>query len=105
MLNIERTIVGGGALDEPTIDADLPLLSGIRVNNAPLAGFSPTVFDYIVTLPPTATEVPDVRPHGTGHVVDVLPASHPNGKTVLIVRSRRDPTKSVRYNVRFVTTP
>jgi hypothetical protein len=36
-------------------------------------------------------------------MVDILPASHPNGRTVLIVRSRLDPATSVRYNVRFVT--
>ena len=103
LANIERTPVGGGALDAPTADDDLPLLDGIKVDNHELQGFSPTVFEYVMTLPAGTVKVPDVRPHDYRHMVDILPASHPNGRTVLIVRSRRDPAKSVRYNVRFVT--
>lgn len=105
VVNIERTPVGGGALDLPAVEADLPLLKGLRVNHTPLAGFSPTIFDYVVTLPAGTTDVPDVRPHDARHLVEILPASDTNGRTVLIVRSRRDATKSVRYNVRFVTVP
>jgi hypothetical protein len=59
----------------------------------------------VVTLPGGSTIVPDVRPQDNRHLVEVLPASHPNGRTVLIVRSRLDATKSVRYNIRFVTAP
>jgi len=104
LVNIERTPVGGGALDVPNYDdEDLPLLKGIKVDNHALDGFSPTVFDYVLILPAGTTDVPDVRPHDNRHLVEILPASHPNGRVVLIVRSRRDPTKSVRYNVRLVT--
>jgi hypothetical protein len=105
LLNIERTPVGGGSLDQPTIDEGLPLLDGIRVDNRPLKEFSPTVFDYVVALDAGATAAPEVRPDDSRHLVEVLPASHPNGKTVLIVRSRTDPAKSVRYNVTFTTEP
>jgi hypothetical protein len=105
VMNIERTPVGSGALDVPTIEEDLPLLNGISVDNLPLEDFSPTIFDYVVTLPAGTTAGPDVRPHDQRHLVEYLPASHPNGKSVLIVRSRRDLTKSVRYTIRFVTTP
>jgi F5/8 type C domain/Bacterial Ig-like domain (group 2) len=103
LANIERTPVGGGALDAPLADDNLPLLEGIKVENHQLEGFSPTVFDYVLTLPAGTTDVPDVRPHDRRHFVDVIPARHPNGRTILIVRSRRDPAKSVRYNVRFMT--
>jgi hypothetical protein len=47
--------------------------------------------------------VPDVRPHDEKHLVEILPASHPNGRTVLIVTSRTDRTRSVRYIIRFST--
>jgi hypothetical protein len=105
LLNIERTPVGGGSLDQPAIDEGLPLLDGIRVDNRPLKEFSPTVFDYVVALDAGATAAPEVRPDDSRHLVEVLPASHPNGKTVLIVRSRTDPAKSVRYNITFTTGP
>jgi hypothetical protein len=105
LTNIERTPVGGGALDLPVVDEGLPLLDGIKVDNRPLKGFSAIVFEYVVTLPGGSTTVPDVRPQDNRHLVEVLPASHPNGRTVLIVRSRLDATKSVRYNIRFVTAP
>jgi hypothetical protein len=84
-------------------DDDLPLLKGLKVDNQELQGFSPTVFDYVLALSAGTIAVPDVRPHDYRHNVEILPASQPNGRTVLIVRSRLDPTKSVRYNVRFVT--
>jgi hypothetical protein len=103
LTNIERTPVGGGALDQPMTDEGLPLLDGISIDNRPLKEFSPTIFDYVVTLNGAATDVPDVRPHDERHLVEILPASHPDGRTVLIVRSRTDPTKSVRYNIRFTT--
>ena len=103
--NIERTPVGGGALDVPAIDDDLPLLKGIKVNNHHLEGFSETTFEYVVTLPAGTTEVPDVRPHDYRHLVEYWPASHPNGKSVLILRDRHEPAKSVRYTIRFVTAP
>jgi len=101
LLNIEGTPVGGGTLDQPTLDEGLPLLDGIKIDNRRLQAFSPTTFDYVVTLAAGATEVPDVRPHDEKHLVEIVPASHPNGRTVLIVRSRADPSKSVRYSVRF----
>ena len=105
LMNIERTPVGGGSLDVPTVDEDLPLLKGIKVNNLPLDGFSPTVFDYVVALPAGTTEAPDVRPHDYRHLVEAQPASHPNGRSILILKSRQDPAKSVRYTIRFVTAP
>jgi hypothetical protein len=103
--NIERTPVGGGALDVPTIEPDLPLLKGIKVDNHHLEGFSETTFDYVITLPAGTTTVPDVRPHDYRHLTEYWPASHPNGKSVLILRDRHDPTKSVRYTIRFVVAP
>jgi hypothetical protein len=103
--NIERTLVGGGALDVPTIEADLPLTKDIKIDNRKLDGFSPTVFDYVVTLPAGTTAVPEVRPNDYRHIVEYWPASQPNGKAVLILRDRQDPTKSVRYTIRFVTAP
>jgi hypothetical protein len=75
----------------------------IKADDHELQAFSPTVFEYVLALPAGTAEVPDVRLHDYRHMVDILPASHPNGRTVLIVRSRLDPTKSVRCNVRFVT--
>lgn len=105
VLNTERRPVGGGALDVPTIEADLPLLKGIKVDNHHLEGFSETTFDYVITLPAGTTTVPDVRPHDYRHLTEYWPASHPNGKSVLILRDRHDPTKSVRYTIRFVTAP
>lgn len=105
LLNIERTPVGGGSLDQPGNEEGLPLLGGIRIDNRPLKEFSPMVFDYVVVLNAGAAAAPEVQAHDSRHVVEVLPASHPNGKTVLIVRSRTDPAKSVRYNVRFTTEP
>jgi hypothetical protein len=105
VMNIEQTPVGGGALDMPTIEENLPLLEGIRIDNRPLPGFSPTVFDYVVALPAEAAAVPDVRAHDERHLIEYVPASHPDGKTVLIVRSRSDSTKSVRYTLRFITEP
>lgn len=103
--NIERTPVGGGALDVPTLAEDLPLLKGIKVGHRGLEGFSPTVFDYVVTLPAGTTRAPSVKAHDHRHSVQHIQASHPNGKAVLIVRERRDPAKSVRYTIRFVTVP
>jgi hypothetical protein len=103
LTNIERTSVGGGSLDQPTPDDGLPLLNGIKIDNQPLTAFSPTIFDYVVTLDAGTTNAPDVRPQDGRHLVEILPASHPNGRTVLIVRSRTDPTKSVRYSIRFTT--
>jgi F5/8 type C domain-containing protein len=100
---IKRTTVGGGALDTPRLESDLPLTKGIKINNHALAGFSPTVFEYVVTLPAGTTEVPDVRPHDHRHRYETLPASHVNGKTVLILWDKRDASKSVRYTIRFVT--
>jgi F5/8 type C domain len=100
---IERTTVGGGALDTPRVESDLPLTKGIKINNHALAGFSPTVFAYTVTLPAGTTQVPDVRPHDSRHRYETLPASHVNGKTVLILWDKRDASKSVRYTIRFVT--
>ena len=105
VMNIERTPVGGGTLDVPAIEAGLPLLKGIKVDNHHLEGFSETTFDYVVTLPAGTTTVPDVRPHDYRHLTEIWPASHPNGKSVLILRDRHDPTKSVRYTVRFVIAP
>jgi hypothetical protein len=101
--NIARTPVGGGPLDVPRVEADLPLTKGIKVSNKWLAGFSPTTFDYIVELPPGTPDVPDVRPHDHRHLVEIRPASHPNGQTILILRDRHDPSRSVRYTVRFKT--
>ena len=105
VMNIERTPVGGGTLDVPAIEAGLPLLKGIKVDNHHLEGFSETTFDYIVTLPAGTTTVPDVRPHDYRHLTEIRPASHPNGKSVVILRDRHDPTKSVRYTIRFVVAP
>jgi hypothetical protein len=101
--NIGRTPVGGGSLDVPRIEAGLPLTKGIKVNNRWLAGFSSTIFDYVVELPPGTREVPDVRPHDERHLVELRPAAHPNGQTILILRDRHDPSRSVRYTVRFKT--
>jgi hypothetical protein len=100
---IERTTVGGGALDTPRVESDLPLTKGIKINNHALAGFSPTVFEYTVTLPAGTTQVPEVRPHDNRHRYEALPASHVNGKTVLILWDKHDASKSVRYTIRFVT--
>jgi|GEM_PF-1218577 len=100
---IKRTTVGGGALDTPRVESDLPLTKGIKINNHALEGFSPTVFEYIVTLPAGATQVPDVRPHDSRHRYETLPASHVNGKTTLILWDKHDASKSVRYTIRFVT--
>jgi hypothetical protein len=63
LANIERTPVGGGALDQPTAPADLPLLKGIKIDNHALPGFAPDVFDYVVPLSAGTTQVPEVRPH------------------------------------------
>ena len=103
VLNIGRSPVGGGSLDLPAIDPDLPLTKGLRIDGRRLEGFSPTVFDYVVALPENATEVPDVQPHDNRHLVESRPASHVNGRSVLILRDRHHPEKSVRYTVRFVT--
>ena len=100
---IERTTVGGGALDTPRVESELPLTKGIKINNHALEGFSPTVFEYTVTLPAGATQVPDVRPHDSRHRYETLPASHVNGKTTLILWDKHDASKSVRYTIRFVT--
>lgn len=94
--NIERTPVGGGSLDLPRVEADLPLTKGIKVDNHWLPGFLPTMFDYIVDLPAGTRDVPEVRPHDERHLVEVRPASHPNGQTILILRDRADPSRSVR---------
>lgn len=101
--NIARTPVGGGPLDVPRVEAGLPLTKGIKVDNHWLAGFSPTTFDYVLELPPGTLEVPDVRPHDQRHLVEYRPASHPNGRTILILRDRANPSRSVRYTVRFKT--
>lgn len=101
--NIERTQVGGGPLDVPVVEQELPLLKGIKLDNTLLEGFSATVFDYIVQLPSGTSQAPDVRPHDYRYLVEVQQASHPNGRSILILRSRHDPTKSARYTVRFVT--
>jgi hypothetical protein len=82
---------------------DLPLTKGIKINNHALEGFSPTVFDYTVTLPAWTTQIPEVRPHDHRHLYETLPASHVNGKTVLILWDKRDASKSVRYTIRFAT--
>jgi hypothetical protein len=100
---IERTTVGGGALDTPRVESDPPLTKGIKIDNHALAGFSPTVFEYTVTLPAGTTQVPDVRPHDNRYRYETAPASHVNGKTVLILWDKRDASKSVRYTIRFVT--
>lgn len=104
VLTIERSPVGGGALDEPLIEADLPQPSGIKVGSRWLDGFSPNVFDYLVTLPAGTTRPPRVQAHDGHHDVEVLPATHPNGTTVLIVRDPATPEKSVRYTIRFVVS-
>ncbi|HKQ79275.1 MAG TPA: discoidin domain-containing protein [Blastocatellia bacterium] len=100
---IERTTVVVGALDTPRVESDLPLTKGIKVDNHALAGFSSTVFEYIVTLPAGTTRVPEVRPHDNRHRFETLPASHVNGKSTLILWDKRDASKSVRYTIRFVT--
>src|SRR6266545_2192459 len=100
---IERTTVGGGALDTPRVESDLPLTKGIKINNHALEGFTPTVFEYTVALPAGTTQVPDVRPHDSRHRYETLPASHVNGKTVLNLWDKHDASKSVRYTIRFVT--
>src|SRR5262245_8008332 len=100
---IERTPVGGGELDTPRVESDLPLTKGIKIDNHALEGFSPTVFEYTVTLPAGTTQVPDVRPHDSRHRYETLPASHVNGKTTLILWDKHDASKSVRYTIRFVT--
>src|SRR5215510_15996345 len=100
---IERTPVGGGELDTPRVESDLPLTKGIKIDNHALEGFSPTVFEYTVTLPAGTTQVPDVRPHDSRHRYEALPASHVNGKTTLILWDKHDASKSVRYTIRFVT--
>jgi hypothetical protein len=61
------------------------------------------VFEYTVTLPPGATQVPEVRPHDSRHRYETLPASHVNGKTTLILWDKHDASKSVRYTIRFLT--
>lgn len=103
VLNIARTAIGGGTIDVPTIDEDLPVLKGIKVGGKPLEHFSPMVFDYVVTLPGGTTEVPDLKPHDHRHLVEYQPAFHANGRSVLILRDRLDPRKSTRYTIRFVT--
>jgi hypothetical protein len=100
--NIARTAVGGGALDVAAVGQSLPLLDDIRIGGTSLAPFSPTVFDYVVPLPSGTTAPPDVVAGSTAHIVEHVPASHPNGRAVLIVRDRRDADKSVRYTIRFV---
>jgi hypothetical protein len=100
---IARTTVGGGALDTPRVESDLPLTKGIKIDNHALEGFSPTVFEYTVTLPAGTTQVPEVRPHDSRHRYETAPASHVNGKTALILWDKRDASKSVRYTIRFVT--
>jgi hypothetical protein len=103
--NIQRVSVGGGTLDIPRTETDLPLTKGIKIDDQPLTPFSSTVFDYIVTLPAGTTEVPDVRSHDHRHLVEIWPATHVNGKTVIILRDRHDPARSVRYTIRFVVAP
>jgi F5/8 type C domain len=99
---IERTPVGGGALDEARLETDLPLAKGIRINNRLLETFLPNVFEYTVTLPAGTTEVPDVRPHDHRFRSRVLDAASVNGKATLILWDRNE-TNSVRYTIRFVT--
>jgi hypothetical protein len=100
--HIQRTPVGGGALDEARLETDLPLAKGIMINNRLLESFSPNVFEYTVTLPAGTTEVPDVRPHDHRFRSRVLDAASVNGKATLILWDR-DETNSVRYTIRFVT--
>jgi hypothetical protein len=101
--NIARTAVGGGALDVAAAGQSLPLLNDIHIGGTSFAAFSPTVFDYVVALPGGTTEAPGIVARSSAHFVEYLPAPHPNGRAVLIVRDRRDPDKSVRYTIRFVT--
>jgi hypothetical protein len=61
------------------------------------------IFDYVVALPEGTTDVPDVKPHDHRHLVEYQPAFHSNGRSVLTVRARNDPAKSVRYTIRFTT--
>jgi len=103
--NIERRPVGGGFLDLPWFDVDLPYAWTITVDNRLLKGFSPFTFEYRLDLAAGTAVVPTVRAVSPLHVVEVRPAFHPNGKTLVIVRSRRNPEKSVRYTLRFVTQP
>lgn len=106
---IERTPVGGGALDTPTVPApgDLPLAQGITVNGESLAGFSSTTFDYVATLPAGTTTVPavTVTPADQPDLVEMRPASHVNGNTIVILRDDQDQSRAVRYTIRFVTAP
>jgi hypothetical protein len=85
------------------VESDLPLTKGIKIDNHELEGFSPTVFEYTVMLPAGTTQVPEVRPHDNRHRHETAPASHVNGKTVLILSDKLDSSKSVRYTIRFVT--
>jgi len=99
---IERTPVGGGALDEARLETDLPLAKGIRINNRLLESFLPNVFEYTITLPAGTTEVPDVRSYDHRFRSRVLDAASVNGKATLILWDRNE-TNSVRYTIRFVT--
>ncbi|MDQ1913394.1 discoidin domain-containing protein [Paenibacillus sp. GD4] len=102
--NIERSPVGGGGLDTAELPSDrLPLLKGIKVNNKALPAFAPHVFDYTITVPAGSTQVPVIRPHDMRDDVEVRAASTLFGKTVLIVRDKKNAENSVRYNIRFIT--
>ena len=99
--NIARTPVGSVTLDDPMLPYDLPLLKGIKVNNKALIGFTDTVFEYTLELPAGTTSVPNIRPHDMRFDVKVIEASTLYGKTTLIVRDKKDPSKSVQYQIRF----
>jgi len=99
--NIAQTPVGGGMLNVPQPPQNFPLLKGIKINNKELDGFTPEVFDYNVQLPAGATSVPSVRPHDMRHDAEVVDASTVYGTSILIIREKKNPSNSVRYNVRF----
>ncbi|ULL13955.1 hypothetical protein DVH26_05530 [Paenibacillus sp. H1-7] len=103
--NIAQSPVGGGNLDIPALPSGLPLLKGIKVNNKALEGFTDDVFEYTLQFPAGTTVVPDIRPHDMRHHVEVIKASTIYGKTVLIVRDKKQPSQSVQYQVRFNVAP
>ncbi|CAG7648573.1 hypothetical protein PAESOLCIP111_05629 [Paenibacillus solanacearum] len=99
--NIAQTPLGGGAWNVPQLPQNLPLLKGIKINNKQLDGFTPEVFDYTVQLPAGSTSVPSIRPHDMRHDAEIIDASTVYGTSVLIIREKKHPAHSVRYNVRF----
>ncbi|PZE22154.1 Ig-like domain-containing protein [Paenibacillus xerothermodurans] len=99
--NIARSPVGGGRLNTPVLPADLPELKGIKLEGLGKQEFKPGVYDYVVALPPGTTTVPVIRPHDMRHHAELLQASSIHGTTILNITDKKDPTKSVRYNIRF----